>query len=422
MKKSLVLACTSLLFFTSCALKESAVKTKDTIMTPVDKTTNLVEESYEGVSHFFSKISSSVSNGSSSLKNSLVDNSFSKYLFSDEYIIESRKDLVVWKNFNNQNEKTILKNYLKQKKINLSYKELSINTKLQLLNDYYFDLAQNAFKESIQRKYPKPKFDPFLTNRQNVNNFDEYNLNIYKANNIWERKLYHTKRLVLGSSLSSLYGNTKMKVINYNPYKDRLYIRILSSKNGFKQNGYLKLDSNTARALKEQRNIRPKVYFELDEKEFKLSGASLRFRGKGYLIYFSDENYIRDNKIVLNTNSKFDLKKEEINYQEIPKNINPPSWYTKIESSDDTIIGYGLSVDEKEARNNALQNIIQTISVKVSSKSSFEKKMSGDIITKKANKQINVVSDYTKLEGTKLLKTQKKDGLWFVAIEYKKSK
>ncbi|MFA9374750.1 MAG: hypothetical protein ACERKK_11410, partial [Poseidonibacter sp.] len=125
MKNKLLTISLLMVLFSGCAITEQAVKTKEHILTPVDKSVNSTKSGYEKTTFFFKDMYSSIEENFSSLKSTMIENPFAHLLLSDEYILENRKNLVIWNSKNYDNEKTILKRYLKEKDIRLNYKGLS---------------------------------------------------------------------------------------------------------------------------------------------------------------------------------------------------------------------------------------------------------------------------------------------------------
>lgn len=421
MKNKLLSISLLMVLFSGCAITEQAVKTKEHILTPVDKSVNSTKSGYEKTTFFFKDMYSSIEENFSSLKSTMIENPFAHLLLSDEYILENRKNLVIWNSKNYDNEKTILKRYLKEKDIRLNYKGLSQAAKLSYLNDYYFDLFKKDYENRVKRKYKKPKFDEFISDRENKNRFDEYNLNMLEATNTWLLNINETKVQVAQKALSTLFGNPIVTNINYNPNAQKLYMTVKSTKNNFERKIYLKVEPDLARKMKKYKSsLKAIVLHKLSDKELEFIGINISYNNKNTIAVISDETYIRE-RIKLVSNDKLDLEKENITYYDIAKDITPPDWYGISDEDENVVIGYGSDFDETKAKNKALQSIQQTLSVRVSSETTLVKQMHGDVISKSAQSKINVKADETELKGVTLYKTVKKDNLWFVAMKYTKN-
>ena len=421
--KNKLLLCTSLLMvlFSGCAVTQQDVKTKEHILTPVDKSVNSTKSGYEKTTFFFKDIYSSIEDNFSSFKSSMIENPFGHLLLSDEYILENRKELVIWNTKNYDNEKYILKRYLKEKDIKLDYRGLSQADKLSYLNDYYFDLFKTDYENKVKRKYPKPKFDEFISDRENKNRFDEYNLNMLEASNTWLLNMNETKIQVAQKALSTLFGNPRVTNITYNPNSEKLYMTIKSSKNNFERKVYLKVEPDLARKMKNNKsNLKPIILHKLSDKELEFIGINISYNDKNLIAVISDETYIRE-RIILVSNDKLDLEKENLTYYDIAKDITPPDWYNNLENEENAIIGYGMSLNEKDAKSNAIQDINQTLSVNVKSETKFEKQIDGDQISKVGKSTVELKTKRIELKGIVSLKSQKKDNLWFVAMKYTKN-
>ena len=101
--------------------------------------------------------------------------------------------------------------------------------------------------------------------------------------------------------------------------------------------------------------------------------------------------------------------------------LGNPSWLYNITPSDkNVIVGYGIDTKLSQAKQNAMADIVRSISVEVDtttniSKSNQNGKYQKDIITKlqtKAN---------ATLTGIKIIKIEEFDGVWYVASQYDNS-
>ena len=95
-----------------------------------------------------------------------------------------------------------------------------------------------------------------------------------------------------------------------------------------------------------------------------------------------------------------------------------PSWYYKLSNTKSNyIIGYGSGADEKEAKQNAFNDISSQISVKVDNKIIQNKKIVNGKYSRN-NTQIATQQTNATLSGYKTLKLEYHDNQYFIALEY----
>lgn len=186
-------------------------------------------------------------------------------------------------------------------------------------------------------------------------------------------------------------------------------------KNKFEQKIHISLNSDIAKNIKKNiKYLQPVVYFKFNENKLDLAAVNFIYKEKVLFAEFTDETYFRNSSIIFSTD-KLSLKEQDVSYSEIVKNIVPPSWYYNLE---DKNIGYGQGKDKNDAKNDAYKNIAQNIKVVVNSNFTMTKKVSGDLSTKHLKSDTNVKANDITIENSKVIKVEKKDSIWFVAIEY----
>jgi hypothetical protein len=192
---------------------------------------------------------------------------------------------------------------------------------------------------------------------------------------------------------------------------------IKSSRGEFIQKIKFKVDSKTALSMRKNKtNIYPVVYFTLVKNSLKLIGVSVKYKNKHFLAKLTDKTYKYNTNIKFKS-EKLDLKKLNIDYKIVSKDIQPPSWFYNL-TNGDKIIGYGMGDSEQEAKNFALKEIAQSLEVNIKAESLSTKKSDGSNFSSKSSQKVKISTKNKKLKGTKTIKSQKKDGVWFIAVSY----
>lgn len=414
---AIFLATTSCLLFSGCATSASIVEKKDNAMISVDEKQYLVKNSYQDTKHLVTKTYSTLSHFFSDVKVGIYENELVKFIASDDTILENRKDLVIWKKDSKKMAINIIKKYLKKNKKDLDYDGLSLASKIEILNNYFFELKQKEHLSKFEQKHKKPTFDEFKSDRKNVEAINRYKYELNKSKHEWELNLEKTKKEVATDILSSLYGKPIVKFISYDPNNKKAYMLVTSSRESFSQKISVDLEPELAKKLKNNfRYVKSKLYFNFEETGIVLIGASVNYMKKEYLANFEDKLYKRDNKLKLTT-SELKLDTLDIDYKIVAADVEPPKWFYTI-PEDGTIIGYGMGDTEQEAKNTALKEIAQRLEVVVTSDTSTNKKRDGDQISSKTSHNVNIKTKDKNLKGAKTIKSQKKDGVWFLAVSY----
>ncbi|RLA73473.1 MAG: hypothetical protein DRG78_22560 [Epsilonproteobacteria bacterium] len=413
-----ILISIALSLFTACASKQEIIKTKDTTLISYDEKAYAVKNSYQDSKQFVKKSYSTVTNYFNNTSDDFYENSFIQFISSDETILEKRKNLIIWKDGNSKNSSYIIKNYLKNNKKDVDYKGLNLAQKMKILNDYFFNMKQKEYLAKFTTQYKKPNFDEYKTDRENIEVVNNYNYQLSRSKYEWENNLQEIKKEIAQNILSSLYGKPTISNISYDPNNQLIYMQINSQRESFSQKVSFKVLPEYAKTIKNnKRSLLPKVYFKFENNEITLIGSSVMLKKKEYLANFTNKLYQRENTLTLSNNNKLDLKKLNVNYKINATDIKNPEWFYNL-PEEGKIIGYGTGETESAAKNSALNNIAQTLEVDVKSDISINKKSDGSQYSSRTKQNINVSSKSKKLKGTKTIKSQKKDGIWFIAVSY----
>ena len=126
----------------------SGCATVDKALTPVDQTSNSIQNGYTSSSNYVSESYNSVGNSMGNVQSSYYENSFIQFFSDEETTIENReKYFVKWDASNHYNIKQIL-----VKKKNRSMNEAQ---KMQELKNHFFALAEQKFKYITESEYFK---------------------------------------------------------------------------------------------------------------------------------------------------------------------------------------------------------------------------------------------------------------------------
>lgn len=406
--KSSLLIISSLFILSGCSNKT------DKVMIGVDSQALTVKNKYADSKYYVKK---SYTDLTHSIKDSFIQSDFINYFISDKKVLENRESLVIWKTGKNYSVDNIIRNYLKRNDKQVDVQGLTISQKMDILNDHFFEIEQNNYKKQFASKYPKPKLDKFKSDRDNIKALNQYKYQLNISKNEWELKLNDIKKVVASKMLLALYGKPVVKTITYDPNKENMFMTIESLKNSFTKKITFDVNSDIAKDMRKNKSvIYPLVYFNLDSDNLKMVGASIIYKKKHYLVDFTDKTYKYDSKLKLTSNG-LDLKKLDIDYKVVSSNVQPPKWFYNL-SKTDKVIGYGMGDTEQEAKNSALKEIAQYLEVDVKSNITTNKKRDGDNISSRTNQNIKVSTKNKKLKGTKTIKSQKKDGIWFIAVSY----
>ena len=397
------------LLFSGCAIV-------DNTLAPIDTTINHTKTIYNDSSNYIDNSLSQITNKVTDTKSKLYENSLVKFFISDDTILKNREsNFIKWNKRSNYNSKRIIRKYLRDKKIDLKENELLLSNKMEILKEYFFDKLKKEYFKEFQKNHKKVTFDSFLTDRENIEKIYQYKLALSNLEHKWNKNIYQTQKKVSKLILSTLFGQQSVKFISYNPYDEEIFLSIKSEKESFNQKIKISVDKNIAKELKNStNNIKTSVFFQLVDNKLELVGINLYYKKEIYLAELIDTAYFRERTISISTDT-LDLKEQDVQYTKLIQNITPPTWFYNLEGEQ---IGYGQGKDEKDAKSDAFKNIAQSIKVVVNSKFTAKKKLEGSILTKSLNSDINIKSDAITIKDSKVLKLEKKDSIWFIAIKY----
>lgn len=399
----------AIILFSGCA-------TMDKVLIPVDDNINKSESIYNDIKYDVDESITNMNQNIKDLSSDFHESSLVKFFSDEKKIIEYRdENFVKWSKKSRYNSKQLIKKYLNKNDIKLNEKDLKVSDKMDILNKFFFNKLKKEYARKFQQKNKKVIFDSFLTDRENINKIHNYKTKLKHWEHEWNINIYKTHKQVAKMMLSTLFHTPRTKFISYDPYDEKLYLSVFSRKNKFKQKIYIKVDSDSAKNIERNINyLQPIIYFKFKENKLDLAAVNFIYKKKVLFAEFTDETYFRNSSIVFSTD-KLSLKDQDVTYSEIVKNIVPPTWYYNLEKKN---IGYGQGKGKNDAKNDAYKNIAESIKVVVNSNFTMTKKVSGTLSTKHLKSDTNVKADDITIENSKIIKVEKKDSIWFVAIEY----
>lgn len=407
----------STLYLLSCFIFISGCATIDKGLAPIDNAINSTKATYSSASNSSNEVINNLANNINGLESGFYESSLVKLFSDDETILKNRdKNFVKWNGSSNYDYKTIIEEYFKKNNLtNLKEKNLVISQKMNILKEYFFEILKNEHTEKFKNEHKKVEFDKFLTDRENIYNIYEYKAALVESEHQWMMKLHDTQKKVAQLMLSTMFSTPKIKFISYDPDDEEIYLSIVSKYNGFEEKIKFKIEKEAARTIENNIiNIMPNIYFKFNDNSLEFVGVSALYNNKTYLCELIDTAYVRERNVVF-TSDNLSLNDEDVNYTEIVKNIVPPKWYLK---ENEKNIAYGQGKDEEEAKNDAYKNIAQSIKVTINSEISSEDSVNGSILSTTFNSKSTQKVESVAIEGSKIKKFEKKDGIWFVAIAY----
>jgi len=409
MKNQLIMISLSIYLFSGCAT--------DNAMISVDNSEIAAQTTYEDSKFLLNNTYQKTAKGIDSATDSIYENSFMQLFISDKSIIENRKRFIKWDSASYEDIDFILFKYFYKKKKKIDIKGIDLSQKIMILNEHFYNQEQEIYSAKFLKRNPKPKFDKFKSDRENIQMVNNYKFQLNLSKNNWLLKLDDIKKRVAQKTITTLYGTPSLNMINYDPNDNILFAQIVSKRNGFKQKISFEVGAKTAKYIKNNKNtVLPKVYFKLVDDNIELVGASIKFNSKEYLVKLTDKTYKRTNNIKI-VSQDLELEKLNVDYKVASQDINPPVWFYKLNTGGKTI-GYGMGDTQQEAKNTALKEIAQTLGVKVDSSTSTQKKSDGNNFSKRTQQNVNISSKKIDLKGAKTIKSVKKDGTWFLAVSY----
>ncbi|MBD3840721.1 MAG: hypothetical protein IE909_02340 [Campylobacterales bacterium] len=408
----------TLVVFSGCgSIKNRVNESLDKAYVGVENQKFYLKSTYGQGEHAIKKSYVGLKESLSDLASGFYENSFIQFFISDETVLKNRNNLVIWQNGSFDNEKTIIEKQLSKKYKNFTkpYENVMENEKFELLNEYYLQREHDEFKKSFSIKYPKPKIDKFKTDSQNLQKINEYKYQLQKSVYEWELNEKQTRKNVLSRVFETLYGNPIISGINYDPYNEELYLEIKSSKGSFVQKAILTVEEKEAKELvNNQLKISPIVYFSLEDNNIHVVGVSFIYSQRHYLAKISSQEFQNRSTLVYK-NEQIDLGDIDVSYKMVSKNIQEPSWFRNLPHNG--VIGYGIGDSFEEAKNLALKEIAQEKGVQINAQSTIQKVATSSSYDKRVIQNIDLKIEKINLEGAKTLKSEKIDGVWFVAVK-----
>jgi len=397
------------LIFSGCAVV-------DKTLTPVDSTIYNTKSVYYDTANYFDSSLQNASISVANTKSNLYENFIVKFFLEDESILKNREEsFVKWSTGSQYNDSYIIRKYLKEQKSTLNEKELALSDKMEILKKYFFGILKKEYIRDFEKKTPKVKYDAFLTDRENIEKVHTYKLALQEYEHQWNLKIGETRKKVASMIIASLFHKPKMSFVSYNPESEIFYILIESKKAQFQENFKLKLTKEEGQQMKKHiGSAKPTVYFSLNSDNLEVVGASVALHRHIYNAEKTKDTYIKQNNIVF-SNETIDLKEQDIQYTKVIKNIIPPSWFYKLDGKN---IGYGIGINQKDATADAFGNIAQDKKAIVDSSTKVNKKLSGSLMVKDIDSKVYVKSEKVVIENSKKIKSEIKNGIWFIAIKY----
>lgn len=409
MKKEIFNISILVTLFTGCA-------TVDKALVPVDNTVYKLKTIYKDTHHSIKETYNNTSHNINELKSNIYETPVVNIIFDDDDILVNRdQNFIKWSGSTNYSSIKIIKSYMKKNNISLDENSLKVSDKMNILKEHFFDKLKKEHISKFENKNKKVKFNSFLTDRENIKKIYEYKTKLSISEHDWNMNISKTQKKVAELMLATLFDKPIIKFISYDPYEKELYLLVSSKQNGFKQKIKFEIPKDFAKSIKKNlAYLKPVIYFKFDNNKLELVGASIRYNKRSFLGKFTDSSYFRESSIKMSTD-KLSLKEQDVQYTEVVKNITPPSWYFHLEGEN---IGYGQGKTKDEAKSDAYKNIAQNIKVVVNSSFTTNKKVSGSISSKSLKSDIKVKAQDIAIENSKVIKLEKKDGIWFVAITY----
>ena len=390
--------------------------------TAIENVKYSTKSTYKRVTHATDETLNKVSDNIDDIKSNYYENSFVKFFSDDETIFKNREEnFIKWSKSSRYNADSILKAHLRKNKSKINPKNLTTENKIQILKDYFFKLAEKNHIKKFEKKYKKPKFDKFLTDAENLAVIHNYKLALADSKHEWKINLDKTIKNILGQVFSTLYNSPKVEFISYDPDDEEIFLAIKSTTEDFKEKIKLDLEKKLARNINTHiSKVKPTVYFKLYDDKLAFVGINILYNKQMYIADIVENSYVRESNIVF-VNDEINLKNLDIKYSNVIKDIKPPKWHRNIPVKKGTIIGYGEGISKDEAKAEARVEIRESIEVSIGSTFSKSSKEEGSIYSNNSNSNIQIKASEKSLKGSIVIKDEKKDGLWFVAVKYTKN-
>ena len=401
----------SILLLSGCA-------TVDKALVPVDNAVNQTKSTYQSAGHSISETMNDLDNNTTDLQSSFYESSLIKLFLSDDSISKNREQYYVsWNNSSGHIANKIIKSKLADSEIK-NPDNLKTSQKMVILKDHFFDSLKNKHARAFSSKHKKPEFNEFLTDRENIEKIHQYKTALAESEHVWRISLQQTKKEVAELMLSTLYSTPLLKYISYDPYNKELFLSIESLNPGFKQKIRVDADKIIASTMKDNiSQIKPYVFFKFNEDTLEFVGINIKHKNKAYICTIIDNAFKRQSDVIF-TSEELSLKALDVQYYNVVKNIKPPEWFNNIKSEENQIIGFGEGINKDNAKKEAFSDIAMSIKTTVSSDFESEKVLSGSTYASNYKSSSKQKVEDVDIKGSKVLKIEKKDGLWFVAILY----
>ncbi len=392
----------------------------DKTLAPVDAGINETKLTYTKTKHGASELYNETSEKLDDVTANLYENAVVKIFSDDETIEKNRNEhFVRWRGEYHYELNKLLHSYLRKRHLDLDPDELTASQKMLILKELFFDQAKTEYAKKFVLEHPAPVYDKFLTDRENIDRLYDYKMAIAESEHEWNLHLKQTQKEVAEQMLDALYGKPEISFVSYDPYREEVYLDITSSRGEFEQKIRIESDKENARKIeKEISKLHPTVYFDFDDDVLNFVGVSVNYKGKLYIADITGETYTPQSDIVF-VSGKPDLKKFDVEYAEAIQNITPPSWYNSLHESEGEIIAYGQGLDKDEAKTDARKGIAERLRVTIRAKQQLNTQSKGDIAFSNFSKSVTQEIDPVVLKGSRIIKIEKQDGIWFTAVAYK---
>lgn len=202
----------TIILFSGCA-------TMDRVLTPVDKKINKTKSIYNEIKYSVDESLNNLNKDVKDLELDIYESPIVKFFSNDKSIIKYRdKNLVKWSNTSEYNSKKLIQKYLLKNNIRLNENDLKVSDKMDILNKFFFDKLKHEYKNKFTKENKKITFDPFLTDRENVNKIYEYKTKLRLWEHQWNIDMHITQKKVAKLMLSTLFDTPRTKFISYDPY------------------------------------------------------------------------------------------------------------------------------------------------------------------------------------------------------------
>jgi hypothetical protein len=394
----------------------SGCATLDKAMRPVDSAMNSTESTYQSASHSVNETMDGMGDSAAKLESLFYESSFVKVFVSDETIANNREqNYVTWKGASKHDANQIFLKKLEDTNLN-NTDALTTPQKMEILKEYFFEQQKQMHADAFAAEHKKPELDEFLTDRENIQKIHEYKIALAESEHKWRIELNDTQKKVAEHMLSTLYSAPKLKFVSYDPYDEELYLSVESTNKGFAEKIKLSAEKELARDMKANMSkIKPYVFFQFSDDVLEFVGINVKYDDVSHVCDVVDSTYARQSDVVF-TSEDINLKTLDVQYYDVVKNIKPPVWFNNIESEPNQTIGFGEGINKDDAKKEAYNDIAMSIKTTVSTNIESERTVSGSTYSSRIKSSTKQKTEDVAIEGSKVLKIEKKDGLWFVAI------